>query len=116
MGCSVIALCYDEHHKTHLGPFLVQRAVEAMLSCSTIVFNNDCLVARAKQLNLTKDERKQSKKDDHQDAPKKEEKKGDKKRDRVKKEEKEDYKGSESASLSEVTDDDEPLKRKKGRH
>ena len=62
LGCSVIALCFDEHLKTRLGPFLVQRAVEAMLSCTTNVFTNECLVARAKEMHITKDIEKPPKK------------------------------------------------------
>jgi hypothetical protein len=58
MGCSVLALCYDDHHRTHLGPFLVERAVEAMLGCNSLVFNNAALLARAKQLRLTDTEDK----------------------------------------------------------
>ena len=56
MGSSVLALCYDEHLRTHLGQFLVQRAVEAMLGRSTMVFTNESLVARATQLRLTKED------------------------------------------------------------
>ena len=43
MGCSVMALCYDEHHRENLGPFLVQRAVEDMLGQNTMVFRNETL-------------------------------------------------------------------------
>ena len=52
LGCSVLALCFDDHHRTHLAPFLVQRAVEAMLGSKTFVFVNEILVARARQLRL----------------------------------------------------------------
>ena len=64
MGCSVLALCFDDHHKKHLAPFLVQRAVEAMLGSKTLVFHNESLVARAKLLRLTKDAAKDDKKED----------------------------------------------------
>ena len=47
MGSSVLGLCFDEHHRTSLPPFLVQRAVEAMLGSITMVFQNESLVARA---------------------------------------------------------------------
>ena len=62
MGCSVMALCFNEHHRKHLGPFLVQRAVEAMLGSNSQVFQNDVLAARAKQLQLTtkEDEKKEA--------------------------------------------------------
>jgi len=76
MGCSVLALCYNAHHREHLGPFLVQRAAEAMLGRNTMVFTNEGLVARAKQLSLTKEDAKEDKKDDQ-----KEDKKVDKKED-----------------------------------
>ena len=62
MGCSVIALCFDEHHKRCLRDHLVQRAVEAMLSCTTNVFTNECLVARAKEMHITQDIEKPPKK------------------------------------------------------
>ena len=80
MGCSVLALCYDEHHRTHLGPFLVERAVEAMLAGDSSVFNNEALLTKAKQLRLTdtKEEKKQDKKDD-----KKEEKKDNQKEEKT---------------------------------
>ena len=53
MGCSVVALCYDDHHRTHLQKFLVQRAVEAMASGTTLVFKEEALQKRSDQLNLT---------------------------------------------------------------
>lgn len=52
MGCSVLALCFDEHHKANLGPFLVQRAVESMLGSGSFVFSNEALMARAKELGI----------------------------------------------------------------
>ena len=78
MGCSVLALCYDEHHRKNLEPLLVQRAVEAMLGSNTMVFHNESLVARAKQLRLMKEDTKEDKKDD-QKEDKKEDKKEEKK-------------------------------------
>ena len=64
MGCSVLALCYDDHHRTHLGPFLVERAVEAMLGCNSLVFNNEALLARARQLRMADTEGKKGGKAD----------------------------------------------------
>ena len=90
LGCSVLALCFDDHHRTHLAPFLVQRAVEAMLGSKTFVFANECLVARARQLRLT----------DHND-PKKEEEKKEEKQEEDDQEEKEETKGAETAKVSE---------------
>ena len=52
-GCSVVALCYDEHHRTHLNKFFLERAVEAMVSGKTLVFKDDALQARSVELNLT---------------------------------------------------------------
>ena len=61
MGCSVIALCFNEHHEKHLSAFIVQRAVEAMLGSDSLVFTNEKLCARAKELKLTKDDTKDDK-------------------------------------------------------
>ena len=47
MGCSVVALCADEHHRTHLLPAIVVRAVEAMASQSSRVFKHDVLHERS---------------------------------------------------------------------
>ena len=52
MGCSVLALCHDAHHRTHLERLLLERAVEAMLNDTTVVFKDDALQARAVELNL----------------------------------------------------------------
>ena len=52
MGCSVVALCYDEHHRIHLQNFLLQRAVEAMASGTTLVFKEEALQRRSNELNL----------------------------------------------------------------
>ena len=64
MGCSVLGLCFDEHHRKHLGTFLVQRAVEAMLGSTTMVFLNPTLVARAKKLRLTREELQEDRKEE----------------------------------------------------
>ena len=53
MGCSVVALCFDEHHRTHVQKFLKERAVEAMVSGSSNVFKDDALQARSATLKLT---------------------------------------------------------------
>ena len=52
-GCSVVAVCFNEHHRTHLATFLSERAVEAMVSGATMVFKDEALQARSVQLNLT---------------------------------------------------------------
>ncbi len=43
MGCSVLALCDDAHHRAHLQTFLLERAVEAMINEATVVFKDDAL-------------------------------------------------------------------------
>ena len=88
MGCSVLALCYDAHHRDTLHPFLVQRAVEAMLGRDSMVFQDEALLARAKQLRLTKENTQQDKKGNQQEDQKEddqEEKKEEKKEDKEKK-------------------------------
>ena len=52
-GCSVVALCYDEHHRTHLTTFLSERFVESTVNGTTMVFKDDALQARSAQLDLT---------------------------------------------------------------
>jgi hypothetical protein len=54
MGCSVVALCADEHHMTHLLPAVVVRAVEAMANENSVVFKDDILSMRSERLNLGK--------------------------------------------------------------
>ena len=57
-GVSVIALCEDAHHETHLSRVVMERAVEAMLAGSR-VFKDDDLQARALELvTMPKTEKK----------------------------------------------------------
>ena len=118
MGSSVLALCYDEHHKKHLGPFLVQRAVEAMLGRSTMVFNNEVLFARAKQLNLAKEDEKDDKKDKKEEE-KKDDKKDDKKEEKKeaatanKKEEEKDKKDKKEDEKEDKKEDKKDKKKRK---
>ena len=136
MGCSVLALCFDEHHKKNLQPFLVQRAVEAMLGSSTMVFRNEDLLARAKDLNITKakddtkedgkkkdekeDKKKEEdgKKEDEKEEDKKKEKKKEKKEDK-KKEDKKKRKQASSGSTSDYsspsTEESSPKKKKRNK-
>ena len=109
MGSSVLALCYDEHHRKHLGPFLVQRAVEAMLGRTTMVFNNEVLFARATQLNLAKEDQAATAKEDE-----KEDKKQDKKQDK-KEDGKEDKKEEEKKAKEDEKKNKEGKKGKKKR-
>ena len=62
MGCSVVALCTDEHHRTHLLPAVVVRAVEAMANESSVVFKDDILSRRSEQLKLAAAPNKKPKK------------------------------------------------------
>jgi len=52
-GCSVVALCYDDHHRTHLKRIFLERAVEAMVTGTTQVFKDEALLARSIELNVT---------------------------------------------------------------
>ena len=51
-GCSVVLLCSDEHHRTHLQKFLLERSVEAMATGNSLVFKDEALKARSVHLNL----------------------------------------------------------------
>ena len=78
-GCSVVLLCFDEHHRDHLARFLLERAVESMVSGTSVVFNDQKLRARSIELNLMradaaeKDDDK-DKKDSKEEAEKKDKK------------------------------------------
>jgi hypothetical protein len=52
-GCSVVALCYDEHHQTHLKKIFLERAVQALVSGTTQVFKDEALLARSIELKVT---------------------------------------------------------------
>ena len=54
MGCSVVALCCNDHHRTHIMKFILERAVEAMVAGTTVVFKDDDLQARSVELCLSK--------------------------------------------------------------
>ena len=119
-GCSVLALTVDEHHKKHLGPFLVERAVEAMLGSSTLVFMNESLLTRAVQLRLTrqdaKEDHKEDKKEDAKEKKKepKKEKKSSEEKAKKKKESKKknDDESSSSSSSSSDSEEGKPKKKK----
>ena len=53
MGCSVVALCYDDHHRDHFGNFVLERCVEAMAYSSSSVFKDPDLQARSVELHLS---------------------------------------------------------------
>ena len=52
-GCSVVTLCYDEHHREHLERKILEWSVEAMVSGTTQVFKDEALRARSVDLKLT---------------------------------------------------------------
>ena len=52
VGCSVVLLCFDEHHRKELQKHLLERSVEAMVSGKSLVFKNAELQARSVHLNL----------------------------------------------------------------
>ena len=132
-GCSVLALCYDAHHRDHLAPFLVERAVEAMLSSTTKVFHNDDLLKRSVQLRLTRnaddkkdeekdgDDKKDDKKDNKKDGDDKKDDKKEKKKKgtpskKIKKSAKKTKKeASSSSSDSSSSDSDGAPKKKKAK-
>ena len=122
-GASVLALCFDDHHRTNLRPFLTERAVEAMLSNNTMVFMNDALLQRSVQLRLTKDDAPKEEQKDEKKADKKEknekpedQKKGKKTTDKKKKKKKPKKKADDASSSSTdsdpTSDDDSPKKKK----
>ena len=76
MGSSVVALCYDEHHREHLEKFLLQRAVESMVSGMSMVFKDSVLQARSAELHLAHTS-ENSKNDKKRAADKKEKKEHD---------------------------------------
>ena len=118
-GCSVLALCYDDHHRKNLEPFLTERAVEAMASGHTMVFQNEVLHQRSVQLRLTKEEKEKEEKEEKKEA-KKEEKKEDNKAEnkktpakKTKKKKTKKKDDSSSSSDSDPTSDDDAPKKKK---
>ena len=53
-GCSVVALCFDDHHRTHLSRLMTERAAESMVAGTTIIFKEEALRAKSIDLQLTK--------------------------------------------------------------
>ena len=51
-GCSVVALCYDEHHRSLMQKSVLERAVEATARGTTLVFKDTALQARGSHLNI----------------------------------------------------------------
>ena len=53
-SCSVVLLCFDEHHRTELRKAMVQRSVEHMVAGTTMVFKDADLQQRGADLHLSK--------------------------------------------------------------
>ena len=118
MGCSVVALCYDDHHRVHLEKFLLQRAVEAMASGMSMVFKDSALQARSAELHLdktsenSKNDRKRAadkkvKKETDPDKEKKNKRKGAKTLGKKKQDKKSKAKAKSSSSSSTSTGESE---------
>ena len=52
-GCSVVALCYDNFHKTHMLKHIVERAVECTVTGRCLLFQDEVLQSRMVELNLS---------------------------------------------------------------
>ena len=62
IGCSVVALCWDEHHRDHMQRSVLERAVESMVAGTTRVFKDEALQARSLELKLAPPPSKAAKK------------------------------------------------------
>ena len=103
LGCNVIALCHDAHHKQHLRTALVQKVVETTLDGKTTIFGNAGMLERARKLHLLKnedDKEKKDKKRKNKDKEENEKEKKDSKSKRRKKAEPSDDEGSSSVPSS----------------
>ena len=65
MGASVVAICFDDHHREHLQKYLLERALELMVSGETPVFKAADIEAQLLELNpslaLNPDEKQKAK-------------------------------------------------------
>ena len=52
IGCSVVALCWDEHRRDEMQRNVLERAVESMVAGTTHVFKDEALQARSLELKL----------------------------------------------------------------
>ena len=114
IGSSVVAECFDDHHRTHLRKCLKERAVESLVVGSA-VFREETLQARALELNVAAEKKKI--KDDNKEDP---EPKSQKKRKKERKSEKskkaassEDSSKADSSSEESSSDESSPSKKKK---
>ena len=69
-GASVVALCYDPHHREHLQKFVLERSVEALASGGTMVFKNVDLLAWSIELNLATKPKKKKEERESEDEKK----------------------------------------------
>ena len=46
-GVSVVMLCFDEHHRTHLRNCMLQRSVETLVAGTSLVFKDEALQTRS---------------------------------------------------------------------
>ena len=70
LGCNVIALCADEHHKEHFKKACVEKAAEIALSGKNCPFGSSALLLKAKQLKVIKEVDDDKNKEEKKDAPK----------------------------------------------
>ena len=100
LGSSVVALCFDEHHKVNFLKILIEKAVESMLAGSN-VFKNEVLQAKALSLHVTTEPKAKEPKKEPKEEPKKESKKPKKEpKERKSKKKAEDSSSSSSSSSS----------------
>ena len=90
VGCNVLTLCEDDHHKTHFMNAAVEKAAETCLGGRSPTFGNPALLLRARELNLVKE----IPKDDKEKEKDKEEPKGEVKEEPKEEKEKETKGGS----------------------
>ena len=53
-GASVVMLCFDEHHRTHVRKCMLQRSVETLVAGTSLVFKDEALQTRSVDLQLAK--------------------------------------------------------------
>ena len=53
-GASVVMLCFDEHHRTHLRKCMPHRSVETLVAGTSLVFKDDALQTRSVDLQLSR--------------------------------------------------------------
>ena len=118
-GSSVVAVCFDDHHRTHLRKCLKERAVESLVVGSA-VFREETLQARALELNVGAEKKKKSEKkikdikDNKEDNKEAAERKKERKSKKSKKAaSSEDSSKADSSSEESSSDESSPSKKKK---